>query len=151
MLLKEGYHLLYQIIASPNDVPVQRLAVIVEAAIHYHLTRSKKVLKLAQSVDTPTSLRHNELVKYLVAILVAASVQSSVLPDKTDREASFPVYKTQYPTQSDQPFLLIICTPRIVTAVALHRIMHSDASTRRFSDVPAYGQILLRQRPSTKP
>jgi hypothetical protein len=29
--------------------------------------------------------------------------------------------------------------------VALHRIMRGDASTGRFSDVPAYGQILLRR------
>ena len=36
-------------------------------------------------------------------------------------------------------FLLIICTPSIVTA-------DCSASSWRFSDVPAYGQILLRQR-----
>ncbi len=36
-------------------------------------------------------------------------------------------------------FLLIICTPGIVT-LGLPR------SSRRCSDVPAYGQILLRQR-----
>jgi hypothetical protein len=39
-------------------------------------------------------------------------------------------------------FLLIICTPRFVTAACA-------ASSRRYSDVPAFGQILLRQRGAT--
>ena len=41
-----------------------------------------------------------------------------------------------------RPFLLIICTPSLVTAARA-------ASSRRFSDVPAFGQILLRQRCAT--
>ncbi len=39
-------------------------------------------------------------------------------------------------------FLLIICTPIIFTAAFA-------ASSRRYSDVPAFGQILLRQRWAT--
>ena len=39
----------------------------------------------------------------------------SWLPDEPDGEASFPVYKTNNPTEIDQSFLLIVCTGRIVT------------------------------------
>ena len=41
-----------------------------------------------------------------------------------------------------RPFLLIICAPGFVTAA-------NAASSRRYSDVPAFGQILLRQRRAT--
>jgi hypothetical protein len=49
------------------------------------------------------------------------------------------VKSLRIPHCSARTFLLIICTPSIVTA-------DCSASSWRFSDVPAYGQILLRQR-----
>ena len=84
MVLKERYDSSCQIISPSNDVPVQRAAVIVRAVIHHHLTHSEKLSELVQGIDTSMSLRHHELVKYLVAGSVADSVHPFVLSDETD-------------------------------------------------------------------
>ena len=68
---------------------------IVRAVIHHHLTGSEELSELMQGTDAPMSLRHYELMKYLVAGSVAVSVRPSTLPEETDREASFSVHKTQ--------------------------------------------------------
>jgi hypothetical protein len=38
------------------------------------------------------------------------------LPVDWDAEAAFPIYETHQPTDGGEPFLLIVRTPRIVTA-----------------------------------
>ena len=47
---------------------------------------------------------------------VAVSALPIMLSDEADREASFSVYKPNYPAKLNQPFLLIVRTVRIVTA-----------------------------------
>lgn len=53
---------------------------------------------------------------HLITGSVAASIRLTLLLGETDREAPLSVYKTNYPANPDQPFLLIFRTARIVTA-----------------------------------
>jgi hypothetical protein len=65
---------------------------------------------------TAFALRNRELVRNLIARLVAGSAFPATLADEADREASFSVYKTNNPAKLDQPFLLVFRTVRLVTA-----------------------------------
>jgi hypothetical protein len=73
-------------------------------------------------MDALRTLDHNEVMRDLVAGLVAFSADPIWLSDEADREAAFSVYKTNNPTRVDQSFLLIawlLCprnTAKIVTA-----------------------------------
>ena len=63
-------------------------------------------------------MRHGELVRDLVAGLVASAVRPVWLPDEPDGEASLSVYETDDPaTELDQPFLLVFRTRHVVTMV----------------------------------
>jgi hypothetical protein len=91
------------------------LSVIVVPLVDDHLAHSKKLTQLLQTRQTLLALGHHELVGHLIPGPVAASVCLASLLDETDREAPLSVYKTNYPASSDQPFLLIFRTVRIVT------------------------------------
>jgi hypothetical protein len=65
-----------------------------------------------------TPLRHRKPRSYLDAGLVSDSARPAWLPNETDREAPFSVYKTDHPTtELDQPFLLVFRTRHVVTMV----------------------------------
>ncbi len=57
---------------------------IIRAVIHHHLTDPEKLSELVQGINASMSLRHDELVKYLVAGSVADSIHPFALPDETD-------------------------------------------------------------------
>ncbi len=81
---------------------------------------------------------------HLIAGSVAFSAHPVLLPDKADGEATLSVYKTNNPATSDQPFLLIARTGRIVTA---HTLLYGRVppDTPGF---PAYSQMLTTLLPA---
>ncbi len=78
--------------------------------------------------------------RHLIAGSVAFTTHPVILPDEADGEATLSVYKTNNPAMSDQPFLLIARTGRIVTA---HTLLYGRVppDTPGF---PAYSQMLTR-------
>ena len=84
-----------------------------------HLSKPKELTDFVQTGDAFSTLRDRELVRHLIAGLVAFSPFPVWLPDKADGEAAFSVYKTNNPAQKDQPFLLIVRTQHIVTTFRL--------------------------------
>jgi hypothetical protein len=75
---------------------------------------------------------------HLKAGSVAFTAHPVMLPDKADGEASFSVYKTNNPAKPNQPFLLVFCTDRIVTAHSLSLGRVPDG----YSGFPAYSRML---------
>ena len=105
-----------QVGSSMNGVAVQVLPVVVVPPVDVHLSHSKELAELVETVDAARALRHDEVMRDLVSGLVASSPRSVRLPNEADREASFSVYKTDHPaTELDQPFLLVFRTRHIVT------------------------------------
>ncbi len=82
--------------------------------------------------------------RHLVAGPVAFTAHPVLLPDEADGEATLSVYKTNNPAKSDQPFLLIARTGRIVTA---HTLLYGRVppDTPGF---PAYSQMLTTLLPA---
>jgi hypothetical protein len=106
---------LKEILPTPNHVSIQVLAMVVVPPVRQHLSHPEKRLELAKTLGALRALRHSKLVRHLITGPVAAPTRPVILPDKADREASFSVYKTQDPTELNQPFLLVSCTRHIVT------------------------------------
>ena len=107
-----------QILATTNAVAVQVLAVVVTPPVDVHLSHSKELPKIVEARGAARALRDHEVMGDLVSGRVAASSRPAWLPDETDREASFSVYKTDHPTtELDQPFLLVFRTRHVVTMV----------------------------------
>ena len=116
VLAEERDHRLHQVRPPTNDVSVQVLTVIVVPRVAENLTHTEELTKLVKAGHALLALRYCELVSNLETSLVAASARPALLPNETDREASFPVYKTDHPaTELDQPFLLIFRTRHVVT------------------------------------
>ena len=104
-----------QILAFPHHVPIHMLAVVVVTPVGDHATYTEERTELVETRGALRALRHGELMRNLIAGPVAASARPRRLPDETDREASFSVYKTNNPAGRDQSFLLIVRTLHIVT------------------------------------
>ena len=118
MLPKERDDPFKQILASTNDIAVKVFPVVVMPPVHIHLARTKEFAQVIEAGNATRSLRHDELVRDLVPGCVAASARPAWLPDESDREATFSVYKTNHPTTKlDQSFLLIFRTRHVVTMV----------------------------------
>ncbi len=92
------------------------LAVVVVPGVDEHLADAEEVAKSLEAPDASRTLRHDELVGHLIAGDVAGPARPPRLPDEADGEAPFSVYETRDPADPDQPFLLVFCTDRIVTA-----------------------------------
>ena len=91
---------------------------VVVALVDVNPTDPEEALHLLEAVQTLHSLRHGKPRGHLVAGLVADSIRPAWLPNETDREAAFSVYKTDHPTTKlDQSFLLIFRTRHVVTMV----------------------------------
>ena len=89
---------------------------VVVPSIRNDLPHPEELSELLKAGHALRALRNGELMSHLIAGSVARSARAIRLPHEADREASFSVYKTNNPAESDQPFLLIFCTDRIVTA-----------------------------------
>ncbi len=108
-----------QFLARTNNEPVKMLFVIVVTLVGVDVTNPKEFPNLLQASNAFGTLRDSKLVTYLKAGLVAFSSCPVRLPDETDGEAPFPVYKTNNPTKLNQPFLLIVRTQHVVTTFRL--------------------------------
>ena len=118
MLLKERNDPFEQILSTTNDVAMKVLPVVVMPPVDIHLSRSEELAQLLQTRDAAGALCHHEVVRDLVSGRIAVSARPAWLPDESDREASFSVYKTDHPTtELDQPFLLVSRTRHVVTMV----------------------------------
>jgi hypothetical protein len=103
-----------------------------------HATASEEPLKLFEHMIAACRLRYDEPRGYLNPGSVSGTVSSTWLPNETDREASFSVYKAGYPaTKLDQPFLLIFRTRHVVTL----DILSDGSSSAGYTGFPAYGQM----------
>ena len=80
-----------------TTIAVQVLAVVVVSLVDDNLTHPEEALELVQTGHALRTLRDGELMSHLIAGLVAFPTLSPTLADKTDREASFSVYKTNNP------------------------------------------------------
>jgi hypothetical protein len=87
-----------QIRPPPDHIAIQVLVMVVVPPIGDHLAHLEEALQFVQARHALRALRDNELMSHLVAGLVSAWAPSAGLADKTDREASFSVYKTNNPT-----------------------------------------------------
>jgi hypothetical protein len=79
-----------------------------------------------QTLNAFCALSYYKLMRYLEAGSVASSLFSMRLSDDVDRKTSFSVDKTSNPPNLDQPFLLIVRSWRIFTAVRLIQIRFTD-------------------------
>ena len=135
MLLKERNDAFQKIHAASHDESVQVFAVVVVAAIRHHHAHPEELPELVKTRNARRALCHGELVGHLVPGSVAGSAGPVVLPDEADREATFSVYKTNYPASFlTQSFLLVFCTGRIVTAHT-QIVRTSTAGYVRFSSI----------------
>jgi hypothetical protein len=92
--------------------------VVVRPPVDVHPTRSKEFAQLMEAPDALSTLRHHEVMRDLVSGFVTSSSRSIRLPNESNREASFSVYKTDHPaTELNQPFLLVCRTRHVVTMV----------------------------------
>jgi hypothetical protein len=91
------------------------LAVIVMALADEDSTNTKEALQLLQRGPTPDALRHYKPMRHLKPGFVASATSPAWLPNKSNGEATLSVYKAGDPAKLNQPFLLIVCTHRIVT------------------------------------
>ena len=100
-----------------HDVLTQVLLVVVVALVDVDPPYFEEALELLEAVHALHPLRHCKPRSYLDAGLVSDSARPAWLPDETDREAPFSVYKTNNPASPDQPFLLVFRTRHVVTMV----------------------------------
>lgn len=84
------------------------LFMIVRPMIYIDPTDLEEVLEHVKTLDTLHALRHHKLMCHLEASLVALAVFPVWLPHDMNRKAPFTVYKTDYPADFDQSFLLIV-------------------------------------------
>ena len=130
-----------QIRAATHGVAVYMLPVVVAPVVHVHLTYSEELPQLVETPDAARALSDHEVVRNLVAGLVATSVCPARLPDKSDREASFSVYETDHPaTLFDQPFLLVLRITRHVVTI-VNAQSDETMSSAGYPGFPAYGQM----------
>jgi hypothetical protein len=104
MGLEERYHSFGQLL-EPTDA--EFLAITVVGG---DLSAPEELAKLLEEGDVPLVLHHAELWKDLPTDPHAG------LPVHTDEEASLSVDEADHPIGA-QPFLLVVCTGRIVTHV----------------------------------
>ena len=131
--LEERNDDLIEIAKPPNDVAVQRLAVIIAPSVDVDPATSEVVAQHLQRANAGSALDYDELRLHLP-------------PDRRGRvsmhrhgEAAFAVDEPGYPPCDSQPFLLIVRTRHVVTIVNIT----SDVtmSSAGYSDVPAYSRL----------
>lgn len=142
VFLKERDDCLTQVHSLSDAIPVDILPVIVSAMVPKDFPASVERLQIFKNVKTLRSLRHHKLWKHL------PTQSHGLIALERDREGSFSINEPDNPTSGCCSFLLIVCTRHVVTIVcdASDRNISHAMSNAGYSDVPAYGQILLRQR-----
>jgi hypothetical protein len=97
MMPKERDDDLQEVPPPAHDVAVKMLAMVIKPSVAKHLSHSKELVKLVETLDAQRALRDRKLMSDLVSGRVASSPRPVWLPDKANREASFSVYKTDHP------------------------------------------------------
>ena len=115
ILPKERDHHVEEILSPAHHVSVERLAMVIAAAVDHHRADTEEVPQLVQTPDATRALGDDEFMKHLIAGSVAHSAIAVRLSHQAEGEASFSVHKANHPADSDQPFLLIVRTRHIVT------------------------------------
>jgi hypothetical protein len=141
---KERNDRLSELSTIGHDVLAQVLSVIVVSLVDVDTTDPEELSQVLEAENALHSLRHGESRSYLVSGPVADSARSAWLPNETDREATFSVYKTNHPTTKlGQSFLLIFRTRHVVTMVnALSDVYEVVRDPPGF---PAYSQMRTAQ------
>jgi hypothetical protein len=130
MLVEERNDRLEEIMPSPDHELDQVLTMVVVSPVWEEPTHPEELTELFKASDAARTVCHDKRVGDLVAGAIATPARPIGLFDEADREATFPIYETDHPAGSDQPFLLIVRTVQIVT-------VHSHIQTRTST-----GQIL---------
>jgi len=115
MSLEERDDHVDQVPSATHHVSVHRLASALGPSCDHDGPDGEEVTQIVQTMHAAFSLRHDELVEYLISGSVADPVVAARLPHQTEGEASFSVNKADNPAQPHQPFLLIVRTHHIVT------------------------------------
>jgi hypothetical protein len=124
ILPEERNHDFQQFYPPPHNEAMQVLFVVVVPLIREYLSHSEELAESMETRNTTRTLCDREFMSNLITGLVAFPARPIWLPDETEREASFPVYKTNNPAEFNQSFLLIACTGRIVTHDVSRREYH---------------------------
>jgi len=132
---KERDHDLEELVARSNDESMQVLLVVVVPSVDRHGTDAEEVPQLVETANAARSLDHHEAVGHLVAGRVATSPSPIGLLDEADGEATFSIHETDYPADSDQPFLLVFRTDRLVTVHATPQARTSTGRILGFSSI----------------
>src|ERR1700716_2424139 len=115
MCCKEGNDRIDQILPPTHHVAIQVFLVVVISLVGDDAAHAEEIHELSETRDALCALCHSKLMCHLIAVFIAFSTRSVMLPNKADGEATLSVYKTNNPTSLKQPFLLIFCTHHIVT------------------------------------
>ncbi len=114
------------------------LLVIVMTLIDVDPADPEELTELFKAAATTYTLGHDKRMAHLIAGCVALPPHAVILTHEADREASFSVYKADYPaTELTQSFLLIFRTRHIVTVDVTADI----TSSAGYTGFPAYSQM----------
>lgn len=115
MRFEKGDDRIDQIPPPTHRIAEQMLRVIVVSPVREHASHTEEIDELVETRNALGALCNRELVRHLIASLVALPARSITLPNEADGEAALSVYKTYDPASLNQSFLLISCTRHIVT------------------------------------
>jgi hypothetical protein len=115
---EERNNCLHQRQSRIHDELTEVLSMVVVPPIEKDPADPEELVELLEAANATLALRHGEPMSHLIAGSVALSASSARLPYEADGEATFSIYKTDYPTTLlDQSFLLIVRTRHVVTIV----------------------------------
>src|SRR5581483_11756594 len=103
--------LLAEISHRSHAVPIDRFPVVVGTIVDEDATAVEVVAKGVENREAFCSLSHDELRKHL-----PTEFHNSAALDR-DGEATFAIDESNNPADGFQPFLLIVCTHHVVTAL----------------------------------
>ena len=115
MLAEERDDRLREIPPSADVVLTKVLLVVVVPLVDEDAANPEEAPELFEAARTSCALRNDEPMEHLIAGCVALPALPAWLPDETDREASFSVYKAENPAKLNQSFLLVFRTRHVVT------------------------------------
>ena len=104
-----------QIRPPSYSIAIQVFLMVIVTSVGKYPSDSEKLNKVTEAREALRPLRHRELMRHLIAGFVASAIRSIWLSNKADGEATLSVYKTNYPAELNQSFLLIVCTRHIFT------------------------------------
>jgi hypothetical protein len=129
-----------------DDELAKMLAMVVVPPVEKNPANPKELPEFLEATDATLALRHDEPMRDLVTGSVALSVPPVRLPNESDGETTFSVYKADHPAALlNQSFLLIVRITRHVVTIVNAR-PDDTISSAGYPDVPAYGQLHRRDR-----